>query len=92
MKNALQGIYNNWKGLASKAKGNWKSLLLVALGAIGILVLALALYLLVIWILLKGLVLMNMCVDTTWKGFLGVSMVTIAWSILTSRGNASTKE
>ncbi len=92
MKNALQGIYNNWKGLASKAKVNWKSLLLVVLGAIGILVLALALYLLVIWILLKGLVLMNMCVDTTWKGFLGVSMVTIAWSILTSKGNASTKE
>ena len=54
MKNALQGIFNNWKGLASKAKGNWKSLSLVVLGALGILVLALAVYIFALWVLLKG--------------------------------------
>ena len=92
MKNALQGIFNNWKGLASKAKGNWKSLSLVVLGALGILVLALAVYIFVLWILLKGLILMGLDVNDSWRGLIGASLVTITWGILTSKGSTSSNE
>ena len=92
MKNALQGIFNNWKGLASKAKGNWKSLSLVVLGALGILVLALAVYIFVLWVLLKGLILMGLDVNDSWGGLIGASLVTITWGILTSKGSTSSNE
>jgi hypothetical protein len=92
MKKALHGIYSNWKDLASKAKGNWKSLILVILGALGILVLALALYVFILWVLLKGLILMGLDVEESWTGIFGVSLVTIAWSILTSKDNSSSKQ
>ena len=92
MKNALQGIFNNWKGLASKAKGNWKSLSLVVLGALGILVLALAVYIFVLWVLLKGLILMGLDVNDSWRGLIGASLVTITWGILTSKGSTSSNE
>ena len=92
MKNALQGIFNNWKGLASKAKGNWKSLSLVVLGALGILVLTLAVYIFSLWVLLKGLILMGLNVDDSWRGLIGASLVTITWGILTSKGSTSSNE
>ena len=92
MKNALQGIFNNWKGLASKAKGDWKSLSLVVLGALGILVLALAVYIFVLWVLLKGLILMGLDVNDSWRGLIGASLVTITWGILTSKGSTSSNE
>jgi hypothetical protein len=87
MKNVLQEIYNNWRGLASKAKGSWKSITLVILGALGILTLALAIYVFFVWVFLQGLILMGIEVNDSWRGILGASLVIIMCSIFSSRAN-----
>jgi len=87
MKNVLQGIYNSWRGLASKAKGNWKALSLVILGALCILALALTVYVFFVWVLLKGLILMGIEVNDSWSGIFGASLVIMMCSIFSSRVN-----